>query len=49
MWNPPAPDGTTVRQQPSVVRVLPGSLYAGLTPQQTIDHFLEDKAEGRVE
>jgi hypothetical protein len=43
------PDGTAVRQQPSVVRVLPGSLYAGLTPQQTIDRFLEDKAEGRVE
>jgi hypothetical protein len=43
------PDGTAVRQQPSVVRVLPDSLYAGLTPQETVDQFLRDKVEGRVE
>ena len=41
------PDGAVVRQQPSVMPVLTGNLYEGLAPQEAIDQFLRDKAEGR--
>jgi hypothetical protein len=43
------PDGSAVRQQASVVPVLASNPYAGLNPQQTVDQFVQDKAEGRIE
>jgi hypothetical protein len=42
-------DGTVVRQQPAVVRVLTTHPYAGLSPDETVQQFLSDKAAGRFE
>jgi hypothetical protein len=41
------PDGTVIRQQSTVGRVLTTRPYSGLSPQETIQRFLEDRAAGR--